>query len=171
MAEEQQETIAPAPKGLPIKTIAVVTAIMFLEAGGVYVFMRMTGRTPEVASATLMDEDQNEDTPVEVQLIAGTYTNLSTNQNWMWEIDIYLKVRRRNEELVNKTLERRKAEIAEGVGLIIRKAQHAHLKEPELLTIQRQLGALVSEIFGSDPDGAPRVERVMIAKCTGLPVH
>jgi flagellar basal body-associated protein FliL len=170
MAEEQQQTVA-TPKGLPIKTIAVVAAIMMMEAGGVYIFMRMTGRTPEVASATLAAEEQNPDTPVEVQLIAGTYTNLSTNQNWMWEIDIYLKVRRRNEELVNKTLERRKAEIAEGVGLIIRKAQHAHLKEPELLTIQRQLGALVTEIFGTDPDGAPRVERVIIAKCTGLPVH
>ena len=170
MAEEQQQT-APAPKGLPIKTILFVSAIMVMEAGGVYVFMRMTGRTPEVASAGLVDEDLGENAPMEIQLITGTYTNLSTNQNWMWEVDIYLKVRRRNEELVNKTLERRKAEIAEGVGLIIRKAQHAHLKEPELLTIQRQLGALVSEIFGTDPDGAPRVERVIIAKCTGLPVH
>lgn len=171
MAEEQQQTQAPAQKGLPIKTILFVAAIMMLEAGGVYIFIRMTGQTPQVASATLLEEDLSEETPVEVQLIAGQYTNLSTNQNWMWEVDIYLKVRRRNEEVVNKTLERRKAEIAEGVGMIIRKAQHAHLKEPELLTIQRQLGAMVNEIFGADPDGEPRVERVIIAKCTGLPVH
>jgi flagellar basal body-associated protein FliL len=170
MAEEQQAP-ASGSKGLPIKTIAVVATIMVLEAAGVYLFMRMTGRTPEVAEASLMDEDRSEDAQIELQLIAGTYTNMSTNQNWMWEIDIYLKVRRRNEELVTRTLERRQAEIAEGVGLIIRRAQHAHLKEPELLTIQRQLGALVAEIFGSDPDGLPRVERVMIAKCTGVPVH
>lgn len=171
MAEDQQQQPPAQHKGLPIKTILFVSVIMLLEAGGVYIFLRMTGRAPEVASATLMEDDQNQDTPVEVQLITGTYTNMSTNQNWMWEIDIYLKVKRRNEELVNKTLERRKAEIAEGVGLIIRKAQHAHLKEPELLTIQRQLGALVEDIFGTDPDGEPRVERVIIAKCTGLPVH
>jgi len=170
MAEEQQQS-APAPKGLPIKTILFVAAIMMLEAGGVYIFIRMTGQAPDVASATLLEDDLSEDAPVEVQLITGTYTNLSTNQNWMWEVDIYLKTPRRNEEFINKTLERRKAEIAEGVGLIIRKAQHAHLKEPELLTIQRQLGALVNEIFGTDPDGEPRVERVIIAKCTGLPVH
>ncbi len=173
MPEEQQEQTSPAgprPK-LPLKTLAVVGTIMLLEGAGVYLFMRMTGQTPEVASADLVDQETDAEAAIEIQLINGTYTNLSTNQNWMWEVDIYLKARRKNEELITKTLERRKAEIAEGVGLIIRKAQHAHLKEPELLTIHRQLRALVTEIFGTDPDGVERVERVIIAQCKGLPVH
>ncbi|MFG0282902.1 MAG: hypothetical protein ACF8R7_00630 [Phycisphaerales bacterium JB039] len=171
MAQAQDQSAPAESKAgkLPIKTLAVVAAIMLVEGAGVYTFMRMTGRTPEVASAELIDEDNDQEALVEIQLLSGQYPNLSTNQLWLWEIDIYLKVRRKNEELVNKILERRKAEIAEGVGLIIRKAQHTHLKEPELLTIQRQLRALVTEIFGTDPDGAERVERVIIAQCKGIP--
>ena len=171
MTQEQDQTDSAQSQGgkLPIRTLAIVGAIMLAEGAGVYMFMRITGRTPEVASADLVDEDNDQEALVEIQLLQETYPNLSTNQLWLWEIDIYLKVRRKNEELVNKLLERRKAEIAEGVGLIIRKAQHTHLKEPELLTIQRQLRALVTEIFGTDPDGAERVERVIIAQCKGIP--
>ncbi|MEL7474080.1 MAG: hypothetical protein AAGK04_12250, partial [Planctomycetota bacterium] len=80
-----------------------------------------------------------------------------------------LKVKMKNQEIVEKALERRKAEIHEGVSMIFRRAQDRHLKEPGFETVTRQLNHYMQDIFGVDPDGLPRVERVIVPKAKGFP--
>ena len=43
------------------------------------------------------------------------------------------------------------------------------LREPDFRTGSRQLTALVNDVFGTDADGLPRVERLVIAKLRGFP--
>jgi len=68
-------------------------------------------------------------------------------------------------------VEHRRAEISAGVNQIFRRAQHNHLKEPELRTLRRQLEALVADVFGTDASGEPRVEEVIIASLNGQPME
>ena len=53
--------------------------------------------------------------------------------------------------------------------MIIRRSAHAHLTEPGLETLHRQISAYVEGVFGFDPEGEPLVERVLLPKCQGLP--
>lgn len=167
------ETPAPEAKkkSLPIKTIAIVAVIMLLEGVGVFALVSMTGAPSSAKAAMLAEGDEAAGEVVEeVELIKSRFQNLSTGRVWDWQTEIFLKVRQKNRQHVEKTLERRRAEISEGISRIFRRAQHAQLSEPGLSSITRQVDAFILDIFGTDPaDDSPYVERVLIPKCDGYP--
>jgi len=168
---EAKPTESPAKKGPPIKAIGLVAALMVAEAVGVVLFVGMTGAKPQAASAhelTGLDHADAEET-VEIALIEDRFQNLQTGRVWIWDTEIVLKVKTRNEEYVNRMLEKRAAEIKEGVAMAFRRAPHAQLKEPGLETINHQLTAYLNQTLGKDPDGKERIERVVIPKCKGFP--
>jgi hypothetical protein len=66
---------------------------------------------------------------------------------------------------------KRTSEIQEGIAQIIRRAQHSHLKEADLVTVSRQVAAFADKVFGHDAQGNSRVERIMIPKCRGVDVE
>ena len=80
-----------------------------------------------------------------------------------------MKVRRKNLDFVERQLEQRAAEIQEGITQIFRRAKLTELREPDFRTGSRQLTALINDVFGTDADGLPRVERLVIAKLRGFP--
>lgn len=170
-AAKPTEGATPAKKGLPIKVIGIVAVLMAAEAGGVFFVVKAT--SPKVAAAAeakLEHADQNDtEATVEIQLIDDKFQNLQTGRVWIWDSEIYLKVKKKNEEFVNKVLEEKSAEIKEGVSMIFRRAQHSQLKEPGLETINRQLVAYMNQVLGKDADGKERIERVLIPKCRGFP--
>ncbi len=162
--EETQAEAKPSKKGL-----IIVAAIMLLEGAGVagIVMVLRGGASPAVAEiegAELAAEEKL----VEISLVEDKFQNLQTGKTWVWECEIVLQVRKKNEQWVTAELEARKAEITEGVALIFRRAQHVHLTEPGLETLNRQLTVYAHEVFGDAPDGTPRVERVIIPKCRGF---
>jgi len=81
---------------------------------------------------------------------------------WMYDAQIWIRVRQKNVPRVEQIMERRRAEITEQVGLIFSRAQDRQLKEPGRETITRQLQTYLQGVFETDADGQPRVERVMI---------
>jgi len=161
----------PVKKGLPIKTIGIVAVLMVLEAAAVFFFVGKTGPAPQAAAAQEIHGagEPDAESTVELPLIADRLQNMQTGRVWIWDTEIYLKVKTRNEEYVTKELARRAAEVQEGVALIFRRAPHSQLKEPGLETINRQVAAYISGAIGKDPEGHERVERVMIPKCKGFP--
>ena len=174
MAQDAPKTepAAPAPKkGAPIKTIGIVAVLMVLEAAAVFVFIGATGPTPQSAAAHEFHGagEPDAEATVEVPLVADRLQNMQTGRVWIWDTEIYLKVKTRNEEYVTKELARRAAEVQEGVALIFRRAPHSQLKEPGLETINRQLTAYITGAIGKDPEGHERIERVVIPKCKGFP--
>jgi flagellar basal body-associated protein FliL len=160
----------PAKKKLPIKVIGIIAAIMLLEGVGVFLFVSMTGKAPQDAMADLEgSEEAKLLEPVEIELIKGNFQNMQTGKAWSWSIDVYLKVKKRDEATVRARLESQKAEIRERLNQLIRRSNQQQLKEPDLRTLNRQITAIVNEIFGtSDVDGLPRVERVLIPRCEGF---
>lgn len=155
--------------GFSPKLLAVILAIMAIEGVGVFLFVTMMSGGPTDAAAEIVSDDEDPEALVEIMLTDEQYQNMTSNQVWIWEAEIYLKVRRKNQEFVQKQLEQRSAEIQEGITQIFRRAKLTELREPDFRTGSRQLTALINDVFGNDADGLPRVERLVIAKLRGFP--
>lgn len=177
MAEKKPEAEAPAPegapekkKGLPIKTIAVIAVIMIVEAAAVFFVFGMLAKPKEShaeAPKTLEHDESNE--IQEIEIANDKFQNLSTGRVWIWDISLFVQVKNKNAERIEKLLEQRKAEMQEGIGQIISRAQHAQLKEPDRQSLNRQLSGYLLKIIGSDTEGKAYFERVLIPKCRGYP--
>lgn len=161
---------APPKKGLPIKTLGIVAAVMAVEAVAVFFVVGMVSKKPDAAAAAeLTHEHDDGEALVELPLIEEKFQNMQTGRAWIWDASIYLKVRKKHEEFVAGQLEARSAEIKEGISLIFRRATHSQLKEPGLESLNRLLNSYVNEIIEAAPDGTSRIERIIIPKCRGFP--
>ena len=173
MADEQANAPETQDEGkkkggkLPI---LIVAALMLLEAGAIYFVLSVMGG-PQPATASELEglEENDRDAMQEILLVSNRFQNMQSGRVWGWDAEIYIKVRQKNVEAVQKTMERNEAEILEGLALIFRRAQDRHLREPGLETLTRQLNTYVNEVFGTDAEGMPIVERVILAKLKGVP--
>ena len=168
--EEGAEGGESKKKGLPIKTIAIVVVAMALEAGALVFVLGLGGPKESKAEEAheLVHDDSNEIEEIPI-LEDEMYQNMQTGQVWVWGLSVYAQVKKKNVELVQGVLEQRSAEIREGMSQIVGRAQHAQLKEPDRQTLNRQFTALLEKIVKPDEDGKPRIERLLIPKCTGYP--
>ncbi|MGD9791514.1 MAG: hypothetical protein AB7Q00_13320 [Phycisphaerales bacterium] len=158
-----------AKKKPPIKMIAVVAVVMVLEAVAVFMVAGMTGK-PKAAEAVVVhgDEHPEENLSVEVTLLEEEFQTLQGSQIWIWDTNMVLKVKAKDQEYVEAELERRHAEIREAIATMFRKAQPNQLREPGFETINRQVSAYLEDILGKDAEGHPRFEKVLIPRCRGF---
>lgn len=170
MAEEQAAVETKPKKKLPIVTIGIVAALMIVEGAAVFVLVGMTKGGREAEASIEGGELADLESPVEVPLLEEKFQNAQTGQVWLWDTVLVLKTRKKHEELVKSTLEARKAEVREAVAMIVAKATHTQLMEPGKETLKRQLEAMAKSIFGSDPDGRPRVDNVLVVS-KGFPAN
>jgi hypothetical protein len=171
-AASDQKQATPGKKKPPIKTIGLIAGIMVAEAAGVYVLVGMTSPKAVVAETELHgDAHAAGQETVEIDLIDDKFQNMQTGRVWMWDLRIVMKTTKKNQTHVETTLEQQASEISEGIAQIVRRAQHSHLKEPDLVTISRQITAYADKVFGHDPEGKSRVDRILIPKCRGVDVE
>jgi flagellar basal body-associated protein FliL len=174
MAANQRNENESAPaekKKPPLKVIGLVAGIMFVEAVGVFLLVGMISR-PQTAAAEIQGADGSKELQsTEIVLTEDKFQNLQSGRVWIWDMQIVLKVRQRNQGHIEHELEKRSAEIREGVAQIIRRAQHSHLREPDLVTVNRQLTAYLDKAFGADAEGRSRIERVLIPRCKGFQIE
>lgn len=168
--EDAQPEAVEETKDGSKKVLLIVIAIMVLETLGVGAFLFLSGKAPSAAEATIVgDSPDSPDALVEVQLVSERFQNMHTGRTWQWDTEVFIQVRRKDQERVAAELERRKAEITAGVGELIRKATHTQLREPELQTLKRKLEAYFVDVFGVDSDNQPRAVDVLIPKMRGAP--
>jgi flagellar basal body-associated protein FliL len=169
-ATNAESTESGGSKQGGLKTMLIVAALMIAEGGGLFVVMKMMGGGSAVVASELEGlEGTGDEAPVEVQLVEDRFQNMQTGRVWEWRAQIYLRLRQKNVEEINRIMERDAATIKEGVAMIFSRAQDRHLREPGRETITRQLTTYLNEVFGLDPDGLPRIERVIIPELKGFP--
>jgi flagellar basal body-associated protein FliL len=167
----EPQPIEPEKKKPPVKVIALIAGIMIIEAVAVFFLIGMMGR-PQSAIAEIKGvDDAEQHRSIEIVLVEDKFQNLQSGRVWIWDMQIVLKVRQRNQPVIESELEKRSAEIREGISQIIRRAQHSHLREPDLVTINRQLTAYLERVFGTDPEGRSRIDRVLIPRCKGFQIE
>ena len=174
-------------KGLPIKTIGIVAALLVIEGAAMFFILGATGKPKETQAAHvegdagghggggggLGDGHGGGGGPVpavmEIPVLKERLPNNSTGRPWIWDTEIIVQVKGAEGEHVKGILESRSAEIRTGLGRIWRTAQHAHFNEPGLETLTRLATAYVDDLLGPDPEGHSYIKRVLIARCVGYP--
>lgn len=175
MADEQvEQQDAPESGGKkkpPFLAAIVVAVLMIVEGAGIFIVLKLTSGGPQAADAAVLEgqAEAEAESMQEILLVEDKFQNMQSGRVWLWDTQIYLKVRQKNASTVEGVLERRQAEVKEGIAMIFRKAQDRHLREPGLETIGRQLKSYVDEVFGTDPDGFARVDRIIVPTMQGFP--
>ena len=172
MADEENKDAAGGDDGakkggLPLTPIIVVAAVMVVEAVIVAgLFMFMGGRTEVAADVTVPDEIAALEEPVEVMLIASKFQNTSSGENYLYDTEIYGRVKQKHQEKVEELTQQMIGRIKNDVTVIFRRASPTHLEEYDLATLTRQIKASLVPKFGKDPDGEPYLTDLIIGKCT-----
>ena len=170
--DPKKDAAAPAKKKPPIKVIGIVAGLMVAEAAGVYFLVGMTSPKPVAAESEIHGHAEAAgQQSVEIELVDDKFQNMQTGRVWMWDMKIVLKAAQKNQAHIEAELEKRASEIQEGIAQIVRRAQHGHLKEPDLVTLSRQLTAFADKVFGHDAQGHSRVDKIIIPKCRGVDVE
>jgi flagellar basal body-associated protein FliL len=173
MADEKNDaetTEESTKKGNPLILVGVVGVLMLLEAVGVYAVVTMMGPKNSEAALDINAEVEESERVVEVLLVEDRFINMQTGRVWQWAASIHLKLRNKNLERVQAEMERRQAEISEGIAEIISSAQDRHLREPNKETVRRQITAFVNDIFGEDAEGEPLIEQIVISRWLPSPL-
>lgn len=169
-ANEADSSPAPKKKGLPLKTILVVLGLLVAEGAAVVGFVMFSGSPETVKGGELELTPVDElESVSELMIVRDKFPNHHTGRVWLWDIEVQVQVKQKHKERVEKVLQDRGAEIKTGISQIIRTAHQNHLQEPNLETLTRQLTQYLREVFGSDADGDPRIQRVLLPNCVGFP--
>jgi hypothetical protein len=168
--QEATEDAAPAKKGLPIKTVLVVAAMLVGEAGAIIGALMFLGQPSAVEGTELVEEEQDEnEVLVEIPILKDKFANNDTGRLWYWDTELIITSKTKHAESVTEELERRAAEIRTGVGAVVAGARHVYFNEPGRATRTRQLLEYMRDIFGQDAEGEERISGVLIPKCIGFP--
>lgn len=174
MAEEKpqeaagasEEAAQPEKKKLPIKTAAILTVALVLEAVAISAaFMFAGGPATVHAEGAPHDEAALAEQPVELLVAADKYQNTRTGRPYLYDTEIYLVTKAKFQEDMEAKIEMMGAQISTDIATIFRRAEPAHLLEPELSTLTRQIRAALDNRLGFDEDGKPFVDEVLIKKC------
>ncbi len=172
MAEEarkkpaKEEESAPKKKGLPLKTMIMLAAVLLIEGVAISaVFLMAGGPAPVRGESSADDPAIVAEQPAEVLVIADKFQNTRRGRAYLYDTEIYIVVANKYKESIEESIEAKRAAITADVAVIIRKAEPAYLMEHELSTLKRQIRAALDQRLGSDSDGKPYVQEVLITRC------
>lgn len=167
-AEKAAENAPPAKKKLPIKTIGIVAGVMIAEAVAVVgVFKAIS---PKLSNAHTTAELHNDDGDSlrEIKVVDDKYQNVRSGENWMWQIVVFVQVKKRHGAKVEELLKSRESEVRDGIRKIIANADKLMLQEPETKALSRQLTDYLNKVVPADEKtNEPLIEKVLIPKCIG----
>jgi flagellar basal body-associated protein FliL len=175
--KEKKEAASEAPpadaapkKKSPVMMIAIVGAVMVIEAGAIFAVVGMTGGGASEATAQGIEEHGHDDSNefVELPLVSDKFQNMQTGKTWIWNAEIVLRVKKKHEAAVSAAIQSKSAEILEGISMIFSRAQISQLKEPSRQTINRQITAFLNKAIGPDAEDHPQVDRVLFPKFVGF---
>jgi len=147
-----------------IVMIAAVAAIMLLEAGGIFLAVRFFGGGPAPAEAVgLVEKPITElSDDVEVPVVKFKAPNMKTGKLFLYDIEVYARVKKDRAEELTKILETYKATVEDRLARVIRSADPQDLREDGLETLRRQIKHELSQIVGDEK----MIEEILIPRCT-----
>jgi flagellar basal body-associated protein FliL len=147
---------------------------MAVEAVGVFMLVGMINKKPASAEAATLHtgEEHKQEAMVELPLLEEHFQNLQTGRVWVWDAELAVRVKKKNEKHVSTVLEDRASEVKEGIATIFRRATFAQLKEPGLESLNRQVLAFLDNTLGKDTvdhETASYIDKVLMPRCRGFP--
>lgn len=161
------EGAAAAPKGKAGLKMAIAAAVVvFLEVATVGVTMKMAGGPAKVHAAEKPEQKHEEvvERDVEVKLIADRLPNSQSGRQYLYDLQVVVKVSDKNKAKVTELFSEREAEIRDQVRTIIASSDPNSLSEPGLETLRRKISYQIELVVGKD-----LLKEVLIPKCTPIP--
>ena len=168
MAEEQNEQNEEQskPKSRHLKTILILAGVLLIEGAVITAVFLLAGGPSDVqADGAVMDSVSELEELVEEKAVAERFQNTKTGKTYLYDTEIYIVIKRMHQERVKKVLKAMSAQLTTDVAIIFRRAEPAHLLEPTLATLQRQIQAVLDERLKRDEEGNPILQDVLIKKC------
>jgi flagellar basal body-associated protein FliL len=160
-------------KALLTKTPVMLGGVMLIEAVVLFAGFKVLGGSPKpVEAAELHGEaahdEHGEGTSdpnkrVEMPLVEFRAPNKLTGRTLLFDVSIYVSVKKTDEETVKASIEQRKAMITDRVRTIIAQSDPERLgggSEPGLETLRRQVKYQLDQILG---EGV--VQEVIVPRC------
>ena len=165
MAEQQAQT-GESGRKLPLKTVVILLAVLLIKGAAISVAFLLSGGPADVDGAVAAeDEEAQRNELIETLVVAGKFQNTKTNRSYLYDTEVFIKVRRKHQKEIEGELELKRAAITMAIATIIRSAEPVHLQEPKLATLIRQIKAALQEQLSADEDsGETKVEQVTIPK-------
>ncbi|MEM1211521.1 MAG: flagellar basal body-associated FliL family protein [Planctomycetota bacterium] len=151
-------------KKFSLKMAVVLATVMLVEGLAIGIAFWVVGGPSEVEGTTAVDDAEAEENKPTILLVtAGKYQNTRSGQPFLYDTEIQISVKNKHSELVQDKVNELEPKISDRVVTIFRRAEPAHLNEPERQTLKRQLKATLNDILGNSPDGEPFVMEVLIS--------
>lgn len=161
-----EQAAAPAKKKLPIKTLIVLLAALIIEGVAISaVFIFAKGPEPIRADANLAEGLADEEKQVEVLVISEKFQNTRTGRSYLYDTEIYVIIRKKYADKIDADIQGMQAQLSTEIATIFRRAEPSYLMEPELATLTRQVGAVLTKKLKVDDEGEPYVMGTLIKKC------
>jgi len=177
MAEDKANQQPKGDKGdsaqktgkIGLKTIILVLGLLIAEAAIVGAALMMWAGPGEVQADIVETDNAAAENVSELMIVSDRFPNHQSGKIWLWDTEVQIQIKQKNLAHLQRVLEERNAEIKTGISRLWRNAHHRHLTEPNLETMTRQLAEYLNQVFGEDANGEPRVHKVLIPRCVGLP--
>lgn len=165
MAENTKNTSGRAST---IKALAILLAVLVLEGATIGVTMWLSGPGSVAAEATDAAEAEAEDEVVELQVVQERFPSMRSGRQILYDMEVYITVQKQDnkEDRIKQRLEARRAQIIMEIATIVRRAEPSYFNEPTLATLRRQMKSVLDERLGTDAEGNPVVQEVLITRCT-----
>jgi flagellar basal body-associated protein FliL len=151
------------------KMLMLVGALLLVEGGVIFGVMQFMGGPSSVQGVEVdLEAEAQMNRPVEVMVIQEKLPNQSTGRIWLYDTEIYISVKARHREAVEKVLQERSAEIRAGIRAIWAQAHHEDFKEPQLQKLTTQTREYLDQIVPPDEEGRSRLDKVLISRCNGF---
>jgi hypothetical protein len=173
--EEAKPAEAEAPKkgGGGLK-FAIITAVLLVLEGVVLGGLFMMMNKPKAAEATepTVHVDPEEEKVVEVLVLNERLANDRSGLTFVYPTEIYVQVKKKDEEWVTEEIERFKNEIRADIAALWRTSEPHHLQEPRMESMTRRVETLLRERFDKkDGETEPILQKCVIVSGTGIRVN
>ena len=170
MADEKTTEAAEAPadakKKMPLKTVIVLAVALLIEGIAISaVFMFAGGPETIKADANLQADLADLEKQVEVLVIAEKVQNTRTGRSYLYDSEIYVIIRNKHMDKIDESIQSMQAQLSTEIATIFRRAEPSYMMEPDLATLTRQIGAVLTEKLGADDDGELYIMGTLIKKC------
>ncbi len=147
----------------PSRLIVIVGGIVAVEALVIIGAMTLLGGPPEVEAADVpaVLEAPEEERIVEILVLDGKLPNNKSGVTYLYDIEIYVQVKKRYSDQVAGELDQFRNEIKSEITAVWRTAEARHFQEPRLQSLTRRLQTMLTERFGVDRQH----DEPIISKC------
>jgi flagellar basal body-associated protein FliL len=163
---------APKKSGGGLKFIIIVVLLLAVEGGALFfVFSKGAPKKVEAAEPVVVANPEDEKL-VELLVLDDRLVNDRTGISYLYQTEVYCKVRKKDEDWVKDEIERSKNEIRAQIGGIWRTAEPTHFQEPLFETLSRRVESVLRERFDhKSTDGKSVIDRCVLVVGTGIRIN